>query len=321
GYTAIKDYQTASGLTLSALPTYTRATIGSLALNMPVDAFSVKNWWGAATADYRVGLLPTSPQCVYYGKVDASGNNTATANADLYNPVIPDSGSSGTPGTNTGVRHNGAITVQIIKSTTPDTALELNYAGHPEYGYRIKSANFYEYVLAEYAIYWHHPSRVCFGDSTTRWYNGSQYGNGYSTASSGAWNTAANMVGTGWTKAANPDTKASTANATPAPNSTDPSIGALGSSGGTAASVTTTVNNNVTTTRITYTDSSYTIIVSSTTGGKTTITTTDYTASGTVVSTRTVVVADASGSTTSGGDERGTNMRASRISWRELLGQ
>jgi hypothetical protein len=325
GYVAVKNFQTASGLTVASLPTYTRDTIRSFALNMPVNAFSVYNWWGSDPDDRRVGLMPTSPQCVYYGKVSSSGGNTSTNNADLYNPVIPDLANNpptgaGSPGGNTGVRHNGAITLQIIKDTTPDSAIELNVASHPEYGYRVKSANFYSYVLAEYAMYWHHPSRVCFGDSSTPWYNGASGGNGYPTASSGVWNTTANMSGTGWTKAAKPDTKASTANATPAPNSTDPSIGALGTSGGNAASVTTTVNGNVTTTRITYTDGSYTIIITTTDTGRTTIATTDYSSTGVAGTTSTVVVADAGGTTTTGGDERGTSTRTGRISWRELIG-
>jgi len=321
GYQLLKDFQTSNGLTIASLPTYTRANIGSFAINMPVDAFSVKNWWGASPGDYRVGLIPTGPSCVFYGKTAtiSSGSNTGSVNADMYNPVIPDSG-SGTLGTSTGVRHNGAITVQIIRDDTPEDALELNLANAPEYGYRLKTAYFYTYVLAEYSLYWHHPSRVCYGDSSTRWYNGSQYGNSFPTASSGAWNTSTLMNGTGWTKAANPDTKASTANSTPAPNSTDPKLGVLGSSGGNAASVSTSTSGNVTTTTIRYTDGSYTLIITTVTKDKTTISTTDYTSSGAATgATNTVTVANSSGSTTTGGDERGRSPITGRISWRELL--
>jgi hypothetical protein len=258
---------------------------------------------------------------------NSNANTLSSTYADLYNPVVPDTSTppttAGTAGTSTGVRHNGAITVQIIKDTTPESALELNVAGHPEYGYRVNHANFFSYVLAEYAMYWHHPSRVCFGDSTTRWYNGSNYGSKFASASSGAWNTSAIMNDatryTGWKKDMPQDTKASTANSTPAPNSTDPSIGALGATGGNATSATTTVNGNVTTTRINYSDGTYTIIITTVSTDKTTIRTTDYNTSDQVVTTKTVTVANASGKTTTGGDESGVTLRTSRISWRELV--
>jgi hypothetical protein len=326
GYVSAKTYQTGASLQLSDVTTYTRSTIGNLVLNMPVDAFSVKDWWGSsATPDSRVGVMSTSPQCVYNGLVDSGGNNVASTTADLYNPVNPPANGAagaGTRSTNPGVRHNGAITMQIIRANTPQSALEENLTGHPEYGYRIKSANFYDYVLAEYSMYWHHPRRVCFGDASTTWYNGSSGGNGYSSASSGAWNTTASlMVGTGWTKNAPPDTNTATASSTPAPGSTDPKIGTLGqnvSGGGTAV---TTVVGNVTTTTITYIDGSSAIIVTTTNsnGTSTTVTTQKDSLGQTVGTPTTVTVANASGTVKTGGDERGLIARTGRISWRELV--
>jgi hypothetical protein len=61
------------------------------------------------------------------------------------------------------VRHNGALTIQIVKADTPDSLFELNVAGSPEYGWRIKSANYSAQVHAEYTMFWHKGS--CYGDS------------------------------------------------------------------------------------------------------------------------------------------------------------
>jgi hypothetical protein len=264
GYIYAKDYQTGATLDVASLPTYTLSTVGSLVLNLPVDAFDIRDWWG--NGDTRNGLLSSSPQCVYYGAVSSNGNLTASVLADMYSPVVPPAGAAngaGTPATvataATGARHGGALTVQIIKSTTPQSAIEQNVAGRPEFGYRVRQADFYTYVLAEYTIFWHHPRRVCFGDSTRTWYNGSTGGNGFSTASSGKWNTASKMVGTGWTKDAPEDTSQAAASSTPATGSTDPKLGSFGSiaasmggggsgsgGGGSSGSSSDTLNNVVT---------------------------------------------------------------------------
>ncbi|MBI4937841.1 MAG: hypothetical protein HY846_06425 [Nitrosomonadales bacterium] len=310
GYISVKDYQTSAGLDIAAVPTYNRSTIGSLAVYTPVDALSVKDWWG--NGDSRSGLHPTSPQCAYTD--DGAG-------ADMYNPVIPPANGTngaGTDGTTTGVRHNGALTVQIIRDTTPASAVEENVSGRPEYGYRVKHADFYTYVLAEYIIYWHHPRRICYGDGTNNWYNGSTGGNGLPSLSSGPWNTAELMVGTGWTKNAPEDTVTGTAEDAPDPGSTDPKIGTLGSTG-TVASTTTVVAGNVTTT-ITYTDGTrQTIVQTVNNDGTVTIVTTQYAADNTVTGTTTDIVANASGSVKTGGDERGLQARTGRISWHELV--
>lgn len=156
GYINVKDYQTSAGLDITTVPTYNRATIGSLAINLPTDALTTKNWWG--NGDMRAGLHPTVTGCV--NKADGANDG------NMYQPVIPPSngtdgaGTAGwsgstTPATATGVRHNGALTTQIIRATTPQTAIEENVAGRPEYGYRVKSANFADYVLAEYTLFWH----------------------------------------------------------------------------------------------------------------------------------------------------------------------
>jgi type IV pilus assembly protein PilY1 len=234
GYQYIKNYQTTSAFSLSALPTYTMSTIGSLAINLPTDGFGVTDWWG--NGDSRNGLIPTTPACVYYGQVGSGGSLTGNILADYYSPVVPPA--NGTNGAGTlattgtvanGARHGGALTLQIIKASTPSSSVEENVAGRPEYGHRVKSADFYTYVLAEYTMFWHHPRRICFNDSTTTWYNGTSGGNGYPTAASGAWNTSANMTGKGWTKNAPEDTSSTSAPQTPATGSTDPKLGSFGS--------------------------------------------------------------------------------------------
>jgi len=64
-----------------------------------------------------------------------------------------------------GERYDGALTIQLIKSTTPDTALELNVAGDVRYGWRVAAANFNQYVIAEYTTFWHHSNGKCYGDA------------------------------------------------------------------------------------------------------------------------------------------------------------
>ncbi len=321
GYISVKNYQASAVFDITTVPTYNRSTIGSLAINMPVDAFAVKNWWADTPADARVGLHSVSPGCTWSG----SG-----VGADMYQPVTPPVNGTdgpGTAGTTTGARHNGVLTIQIIKDTTPASAVEENVAGRPEYGYRVKHANFYDYVLVEYIFYWHHPRNMCYSTSGTAW---SQTNN-----SGDAWNTVALMAGNGWTKAPPEDNAVSTANTTPATGSTDPKIGVLGSTG-TVASTTTTVVGNVTTTTIVYTDgtSQETVQTANADGTVTSVAKTysanraDGTAAGAVggaagggveTSSTTVIVANAAGSQLKGGDEKGTTARTGRISWHELI--
>src|SRR5690606_1365543 len=137
---------------------------------------------------------------VYYCAYSSAG----VYDGNMYRPVVPPAngvdgpGANGwsaltTPATATGARHNGALTIQLIAANTPNNAIEQNVPGRPEYGWRVKSALFAQYVLAEYNTYWHHPNGKCYGD-------------------------------TGWSKAPGPDNGSSTASAKAA-GSTDPKIG------------------------------------------------------------------------------------------------
>jgi hypothetical protein len=177
--------------------------------------------------------------------------------------------------------------IQIIRDTTPNSAIEQNVAGRPEYGWRVKSGVFSNYVLMEYATYWHHPNDKCYNV-------------------------------TGWTKTPPADNGGSKLQAK-AIGSTDPKIGNLsaGSSGsGTITSTTTTIVGNVTTTVISYTvGANATIVRTANADGTVTIVTTD-----TLGAVTTQTIANTDGSLKTGGDERGHQAaRTGRVSWRELV--
>ena len=210
GYVALKDYTTSATLNVSTLPSYTRASVNSLAINMPTDAFAQKDWWGGVLglpADVRVGLHPTQTGCVNKSAGGTDGNMYQPVNPPLTVTAAGNGTSLGYSGTTTaltatGVRHNGALTIQVIRAATPQSALELSIPNHPEYGWRVKSANYATYVLAEYTTFWHHPNGKCYGTA-------------------------------GWTKLAPQDPASSAASGTPATGSSDPKIGGfLASSGG-----------------------------------------------------------------------------------------
>lgn len=226
GYVSVKTFTTSATLDLATLPTYNRSNVGSLAINMPTNALSAQDWWG--NGDVRVGLHPTETGCVKKAAGATDGNmyqpirapaNDATLGYPLDGPGTLGYNAGTTPATATGVRHGGALTIQIIRDTTPNSAIELNdHLSRPEYGWRVKSALYSTYVLAEYTTFWHHPTSGCFGT-------------------------------TGWTKNPGEDTGSSTPS-TPAAGSTDPKLGDLSGTGGTVASVVTIGD----TTTITYAD-------------------------------------------------------------------
>jgi hypothetical protein len=221
----------------------------------------------------------------------------------MFRPVVPrvngidgpgTAGWSGstTPATAIGARHNGALTIQVISASTPNSAVEQNVPGRPEYGWRVKSSYYASYVLAEYVIFWHTPDPVTMAQNTGPCYSDSR-----------------------WTKTPAHDSTTSPL-ATKAQGSTDPKIGNLsGTGGGGVISTTTTVVGNVTTTIFTYAEGvTASIVRTANADGSVTIVTTD--ASGDVT---TQIVAGTSGSVKSGGDELGLQARTGRISWRELV--
>jgi type IV pilus assembly protein PilY1 len=139
----------------SGLPVYSRNTIGTLAFNLPLDAFISKDWWGDGGIT-RAGLIPVNWLCVT--GVNANGTMKNSAGNGMIGP--------------NGERFDGALGIQLIKADTPASALELNntntaltLAQRAKYGWRVKQALFTQYVIAEYTTYWHHPNNICYGAS------------------------------------------------------------------------------------------------------------------------------------------------------------
>ncbi len=259
-YVSVKTYEDQASTTdatalLAGLPTYTRANIGTLIFNLPLDAFKSKDWWGDG-AGTRAGLIPTVYSCVAYVKADGSMVNL---------------NGKGLIGPN-GERFDGALTIQIIKDTTPASALELNHADsnkngdgtngasntispsdRAKYGWRVKQSEFKNYVLAEYTAYWHHPNDLCYGEI-------------------------------GWTAAAPEDTISDATAKTPTTGSADPKDGIF-SAGLAVKKVTSTVNGNTKTTITTYSDNSTYTKVEVTNGDGTITVTQTFRDGSTVVTT------------------------------------
>ncbi|MCF6251349.1 MAG: hypothetical protein L3J75_08785 [Methylococcaceae bacterium] len=162
-YENVKTYgnlanETNASTLISSLSTYTRADINTLIYNLPLDAFKSKDWWGDGGI-IRAGLIPTKTGCVNKLNTDGSMINDTAGRKGLIGP--------------NGERFNGALAIQIIKSTTPASALELNHNGNDglavnervKYGWRVKQADFTNYVLAEYTSFWHHPNGFCYGEA------------------------------------------------------------------------------------------------------------------------------------------------------------
>ena len=167
---------TAAGMTMASLTAYSTSTIKNLEFALPLDAFKSKDWTG--TGDIRAGLVPTATGCVHANK-----------------------------GGTTGPWMNGALTIQLVKELTPDSAVQLNVAGDPLMGYRLKNdATSQGYQLAQYTMFWHHPNGKCYGD-------------------------------VGWVKNPPEDLSGTPgASATAAPGAADPKDGAFGGSGGAVGS-------------------------------------------------------------------------------------
>lgn len=284
-----KELQAAN--VISDAPIYTRATANlQLEFNMPVDTFTAKDWWtnaggsGFVAGSTRVGLQPTQTGCV--NRVNKFGNETSPAN--FYNPVIPPANDVTTPGTASttqGVRHNGALTIQVIKSNTTAAQIELNVPTRPEYGWRLTKANHNNQLLAEYTVFWHHPNGKCYGDA-------------------------------GWTSLPPKDTSPSDPSKykVPAAGSDDPSEGSFRATG-TVVSVDTVVSGNLTTIVTKYSDGSQLQVSITKNNDGTTTTTTVFPDK----TSKTVITASPDGSIGSGGDEKRNQAKTGRISWSELL--
>ena len=217
----------------------------------------------------------------------------------MYQPIIPPAAgvegpgvkgwsAATTPASATGVRHNGALVIQVIRATTPNSAIEMSVPGRPEFGWRVKSANFSTYVLAEWTTFWH-ASTPCYGD-------------------------------VGWKRVPPPQTGNSGGSA-PA-GTTDPKIGDLGVGGvggitddSTVSSVITEVVGALTTITINYLDGK-TASITKTANADGTVTIVVIDKDGGKTESK---IANKAGSLIAGGDERGLQAKTGRISWRELV--
>jgi len=202
----------------------------------------------------------------------------------MYQPVVPPSplGTDGPgvkgnstnasaawgPGdpvtTSLGVRHNGALTFQVIKDTTPNSAIELAIPGQPEYGWRVKEEFFEDYVLAQWTTFWHHlmvgsemvPPQTTPVDSNKCYHESS------------------------WTKRATLDTTPPDTSVfkTPAAGSADPGAGTARVTVTSSSSTTTTdaAGNTVTVTTTNYSNGGQMIVTTTTTPGGQTTTTSQY---------------------------------------------
>ena len=111
---------------------------------MPSNGFNIKDWWKSGDSVVSTGVMPITPGCAF-------GDTTTST---VY------------PGIN-GERHDGVLTIQIIKSTTPNADVRMNVPGKPIYGFRVIDSKISTDVLAEFTLYWHHPNAECMGNTQT----------------------------------------------------------------------------------------------------------------------------------------------------------
>jgi type IV pilus assembly protein PilY1 len=250
-------------LNVADIPSYNLANIGTLQFNLPLDAFDVRDW---GTGISRAGLHPIKWSC-------------AVSNA-LNGP--------------NGEWRNGALTFQIVDASITQSDIQLNVAGNPLLGYRLKTSSLDSKLIAEYTTFWHHPNDLCMGDA-------------------------------GWKKDPAQDPINDATPATPAAGSSDPKFGSFGinpvgtPSSNTTTAVSTRTNANGTTTTTTVVT---TIVTNADGSTSTTVKTTESTTS---ASTNGNTGIDTGGAVNSGGgiNSDGTDTRTKaaavgRINWREL---
>ena len=136
---------TTAGLSMASLSVFKRDDVKTLKYKMPKDAFESKKWVSGDIK--RSGLMPSQTGCVQKGPDPDKDERTGTSGP------APD-----------GLHRNGALTFQLVKDTTPDSALTMaSNNGDADYGYRIKVADRAAYLLAEWTVFWHHDNKFCFG--------------------------------------------------------------------------------------------------------------------------------------------------------------
>ncbi len=97
----------------------------------------------------KSGLFPVHPSCV------KSAGGLATVSGFPTKQLV-----GGIPG-KLGEWRNGALTLQVLKDSTPASAIRLNVANRPEKGYVVTDA---KWLLREYTVYWHSENDLCNTD-------------------------------------------------------------------------------------------------------------------------------------------------------------
>jgi len=155
-YVNVKTYgnlasETSAETLLNGLSTYNRGNIDTFIFNLPLDAFKSKDWWEDGII--RAGLIPTQTGCVNNVNDDGSMKNQTNEGNGKGKGIFGPNGE----------RFNGSLTLQLIKADTPPGQIVFN-GPDERYGWRVRQAQFTNYVLAEYTVFWHHPNKVCYGD-------------------------------------------------------------------------------------------------------------------------------------------------------------
>ena len=141
-YTSVKLYndqakETSAANVIANAPTYTRATAGfTLAFNLPLDAFAARTGGMLSSDRLCRGRRAGGPD----PHADRLREQELGSSDSMYQSVIPPASTVNGPGTNSttsGVRHNGALVIQLIKANTPASEIEMAVPGHPEYGWRV----------------------------------------------------------------------------------------------------------------------------------------------------------------------------------------
>jgi hypothetical protein len=148
-YTAITGSAalTTTGLKMASLPVFTLADVQTLKYKMPKDAFESKDWAGDGLI--RAGLTPSQTGCVQKGPDPDKDERTGTIGPAPHK-----------------LHRNGALTFQLVKDTTPDSAVtQASNNGEAGYGYRVTLAGRPTYLLAEWTVFWHHDNKACLEDA------------------------------------------------------------------------------------------------------------------------------------------------------------
>ena len=151
---AVNPGCTATSVTTGVRQADAPGGVGGFELSMPSAAFQIKDWWGDGVK--QTGVMPTFYACPDASNADGTEPLNRTRTGGQYSGTLLE-------------RNDGVITVQVVKDTTPDSAVQLNVLGRPDLGFRVMDTQFQTYVMAEYVIYWHHPNTVCYGDTSSTW--------------------------------------------------------------------------------------------------------------------------------------------------------